>query len=240
MGHYDAFAEEYDQIVNRQAQVIECAYRYVLEHLGDVLSKQVCDLGCGQGELSRRISQLKADVTGVDYSGELLEFARAHEPTIEVQWVHDDAQVLNSLADGMFDTVISNLMLMDVPDYKNVFRSAFRVLKPNGRMIWTITHPCFLSPHSEPAPDADGVIRYRIVKTYRETWWKSVGHGTIRSTLGAYHRPLSSYINAFLMAGFHLNEMSEPTVEMDLVSSPNEITHTEIPPILGVIGSKVL
>lgn len=119
-------------------------------------------------------------------------------------------------------------MLMDVPNFQEVFRSAFRVMKQNGWIIWTITHPCFQSPHSEPVPDEDGVLRYRVVKDYEETWWKSGGCGTIRSTLGAYHRPLSSYINGFLTSGFRLDGMSEPTVNMDLITSPAQIPNNTI------------
>lgn len=86
MGQYDAFAMEYDQTVRRRTPVIECAYGYVLKQLGDISSKQICDLGCGQGELSRRISQLGASVTGVDYSSRLLELAESYESYLQIEW----------------------------------------------------------------------------------------------------------------------------------------------------------
>ena len=92
MGQYDEFAVEYDQAVRRRSPVIELAYEFVLKQLGPVPGKKVCDLGCGQGELSRRMAGLGAHVTGVDVSGELLNIANSYSPAPSIAWIVDDAQ----------------------------------------------------------------------------------------------------------------------------------------------------
>lgn len=43
--------------------------------------------------------------------------------------------------------------------------------------------------------------------------WKSHGTGTLRSTLGAYHRPISQYINDFMESGFVIERILEPGCE---------------------------
>lgn len=65
---------------------------------------------------------------------------------------------LHKVDDNAFDYVVSSVMLMDVSDHKKVFEAAYRVLKPNGRMIWVIMHPCFQSPFSYPLGDGSRKI----------------------------------------------------------------------------------
>ena len=52
-----------------------------IEHLPD--NPSVLDLGCGTGGESKRLSDLGARVTGIDFSGKALEYARKSVPTAE-------------------------------------------------------------------------------------------------------------------------------------------------------------
>lgn len=204
MAQYDSFAEQYNDRV--KAGGPEVSYRYIAEQLqrhSDVQGLNICDIGCGQGELSHRLSLLGAKVTGVDLSGELLAYAR--KTTGQVEWIQDDAMRLGKLPSETYDAVVSSVMLMDVPDHKAVFRASHRILKPHGIMIWVIMHPCFQSPFSYPMGDGS-----RRVMDYAPQFWKSNGVNTIRSTLGVYHRPLSQYINDFMASGFSLIRVDEP------------------------------
>lgn len=203
MAQYDGFAEQYREMVKKGGP--EASFRYMMTQLtgiDDLRGKTICDVGCGQGELSRRLAFAGARVTGVDLSADQL--AIASRDIAGVRWVRDDAMTMGSLPDESFDYVVSSVMLMDVPDHRQVFRASHRLLKPNGTMIWVIMHPCFQSPYSHPLGDGS-----RKVLDYREQFWKSHGTGTIRSTLGAYHRSISAYINDFLNAGFSLVRTDE-------------------------------
>ncbi|MEF3304972.1 class I SAM-dependent methyltransferase [Paenibacillus sp. GYB003] len=207
MAQYDGFAEQYNKLVKQGGLAgPEASFRYIeaqLKRLADLRGRSICDVGCGQGELSLRLSAAGADVTGVDLSAEQLAYARAESD--RVRWVLDDAMRMESVPDESFDFVVSSVMLMDVPDHKAVFRACRRILKPDGIMVWVVMHPCFQSPFSHPLGDGS-----RKVIDYREQFWKSGGTGTIRSTLGAYHRPLSVYVNDFMDAGFALMRVDEP------------------------------
>lgn len=198
MAQYDQFAEQYnDMVVSGRS---ESSYRYILEQVRNFTSEQgyivkICDVGCGQGELSSRLASLGAEVTGVDLSRNLLDMASKR--TDNVKWILDDAAVLSKIPDSEYDFVISSVMLVDVPSHEEVFKASCRILKPGGIMIWVITHPCFQSPYSYPLGDGS-----RRISDYARQFWKSDGQGTIRSTLGAYHRPLADYLNDFIAAGF--------------------------------------
>lgn len=216
MAQYDGFALQYREIVNKGGTGgPEPSFRYIedqLSRLSGVSGKSVCDIGCGQGQLSVRLAETGANVTGVDLSSEQLAYAKASSG--QITWVQDDAMNLSSLPDESFDYAVSSVMLMDVPDHRAVFSAAYRILKPGGSFIWVIMHPCFQSPFSHPLGDGG-----RNVSDYREQFWKSQGQGTIRSTLGAYHRPVSVYINDFMQTGFELIRVDEldrlePTVDV--------------------------
>lgn len=225
MANYDQFAQQYNDLV--KAGGPNPAYRYIVSQLlgdaAELQGKTICDVGCGQGELSCRLSSLGAQVTGVDASAKLLDYAR--KSSEQVVWIQDDAMELGKIADNTCDYVVSSLMLMDVPDHRNVFQASRRILKQGGVMIWVIMHPCFQSPFSYPMGDGS-----RKIMQYVPQFWKSAGTGTIRSTLGAYHRPLSSYINDFLAAGFSITRVDE--LERD------DKSIDQLPSLFAAVGTR--
>ncbi|MCZ8515369.1 class I SAM-dependent methyltransferase [Paenibacillus filicis] len=148
MSNFDFIAEKYEETVKKDGLR---RYMYILEQLakeGEMEGKHICDIGCGPGELSAELSVKGAKVTGVDLSEKMLALARTKSSSVE--WIHDDAMHLKAISDGSMDYVVSNLMLMDVPDFMAVFHTVHRVLAPGGTMFWTIMHPCFQSPFSYP------------------------------------------------------------------------------------------
>jgi hypothetical protein len=67
--------------------------------------------------------------------------------------------------------------------------------------------------------DANDVAMARIIRRYvTEGFWQSGGEG-VRGHMGAYHRTLSTIINDLLAAGFTLERLDEPVVEMGGLSS---------------------
>ncbi len=155
-----------------------------------------------------------------------------------VEFVRGDIQSLTGWPDASWDLAVASLCLMDLPDPAAVFRTANRLLTTGGRLIWTVVHPCFGSPHSEPHPDRQGVLRERIVRQYAATWWRSPRPGTVRGEVGAFHRSFSEYLNAFIGAGFAVDELAEPLVSANAALLPGQESHRYLPPILAVVGTK--
>lgn len=233
MAGYDTFAKTYDDIIRNRSPINELSFQFILKHIEEIKGQKICDLGCGQGELSYRLLKNGGHVTGIDISQELLEIAQHYPNADAIDWVEDDAQELREILENDYDLVVSSLMLMDLPDFQKAFQSAYRILKTRGKMIWVITHPCFQSPNSETIENG-----IRVIKSYSEQWWKSNGVGTIRGTLGAYHRPLENYINSFISSGFRLLSIKELTVAKEVPLEGRQRSHYELPPLIGVIGEK--
>ncbi len=237
MDNYDSYASQYDATVVSGGPVTECAYRFVLKQIGQGAGAQVCDIGCGQGELARRIVKMGARVTGVDVSTLQLNIARSYGETT-IRWVRDDARTLSQMESESCDVAVCNLMLMDTPDFPDVLASACRILKIGGQLIVTLTHPCFQSPYSETMQDEAGVYRHRLIKDYSADRWFSSGKGTIRGTVGAYHRSISAYLNEVVKAGFAILRMEEPVADARWIAEERQLIHTMIPPVLGIVARK--
>ncbi len=100
----------------------------------------VLDLGCGAGIdcfLAARQVGRSGFVIGVDMTPEMIERARANARKgiyTNVEFRLGEIEHL-PVADSSVDVVISNCVINLSPDKPQVFREAFRVLRPHGRLV---------------------------------------------------------------------------------------------------------
>ena len=181
---------------------------WMLDALGDVRGKAVIDVGCGEGRFSRLLAELGAAVTGVDLTEPLLERAcslRQHGET----YLLADAEDMPEVDDGSFDLAVSYIVLVDLLDYRKAISEAYRVLRSGGRFVVCNIHP-MRSAHA----GGGGWIKRGDEKLFyplddytnegpREFDW--LGRRFVNM-----HRTISSYVSAFLEAGFTLDGIQEP------------------------------
>ncbi len=212
---YDEFAAWYDGSLKDGPIVYfhELAIPAVLELAGDVKGRKICDLACGQGIAARRLADLGADVVGIDVSEKLLYIARRYERSESsgISYFRDDAQELDAVADGAFEGVVCNLALMDIPDFASVFNAVHRVLGPGGWFVFSIIHPCFLTPGSPRwIFEEERVVGMDVRNYFEEGHWRKETPEGVRGKVGSHHRTLSSYMNALPRAGLSVERRAEP------------------------------
>lgn len=102
----------------------------VMDWLDAKPGESILDLGCGDGQLTRRIVAAGANVCGIDTSPAMVAATRALGIDAEVA----SAEALPH-ADETFDAVFSNAALHWVQDQDAMMAEARRVLKPGGRFV---------------------------------------------------------------------------------------------------------
>jgi 2-polyprenyl-3-methyl-5-hydroxy-6-metoxy-1,4-benzoquinol methylase len=122
---------------------------FLLEELKLPPGSRILDVGCGTGRHSVELARRGYQVAGVDISSGMLAEAKkaATEAGVEVKWIHADATQFKS--NKKFDAAIClcegafGLLGMDDDPFEHEFsilRNINTALKPNGKIILTVTN----------------------------------------------------------------------------------------------------
>ena len=136
------------------------------EMLPSVKGLSGLDIGCGEGHNTRLLSKCGALVTALDISEVFAQHARrleTQEP-LGIDYLVASAVEL-PFADAAFDFATAFMSFMDIPETKDVFAEAYRILKPGGFLQFSISHPCYDTPHRRNLRDEKGVT-YAIAVYY--------------------------------------------------------------------------
>ena len=108
-----------------------------------VSGERVLDLGCGSGGAARTAARTvgpEGMVVGIDSSPECI--TAAQERTAEdlpVLYRRGDAQAMGNVPDRTFDCVVASMVLEQVADLDRTVAEIFRVLRPGGRLVATVS-----------------------------------------------------------------------------------------------------
>src|SRR5215468_7160487 len=149
----------------------------------------IIDLGSGAGFdcflAARRVGDT-GQVIGVDMTHEMLKKARDNAASIGARNVEFRLGELEHLpiADDTADVVISNCVINLVPDKRQVFREAFRVLKSGGRLAVSDVINIAQLPAELRADPAllCGCVAGAALAERIETWLSKVGFVDVRVT----------------------------------------------------------
>lgn len=198
--------------------------------VGDVAGLNVLDAGCGTGYLTRMLQGRGAHVIGIDFSDRMIDIARAKAPGIDFRV--ESCSRLTSVADGSIDVVVSNYVLMDLPDIGGAVSAIHRVLRIGGAAVLVFSHPCF--PQGRAAASPDGSIQYQWDFSYfDEQKCIDPPWGHFESEFIWFHRPLSAYWKAFRTAGFDVIDFKEPHIAEEkyhLAESARKLTNAKSRP----------
>jgi 2-polyprenyl-3-methyl-5-hydroxy-6-metoxy-1,4-benzoquinol methylase len=186
--------------------------------------ERVLDVACGNGVFSRRLAELGASVVATDFSEKFVELARARTERAgygdAVEYLVADAtdeERMLALGEGRFDATVCNMALMDMPAIDPLMRVLCRLLKPEGRFVFSVQHPAFNSNAVRlvlEEEDRDGTL----VETHsvKVTGYIHVPPGKGAGMPGEptphlyFHRSLSELFGACFRVGFVVDGVEEP------------------------------
>ncbi len=170
-------------------------------------ARQILDLGCGEGQVARRLAQLRgARVVGIDPSAGQLGHAIPHAR--KVRYVQGTGECL-PFVDGSFDAVVCCLVIEHTADPDVVLEEVARVLAPGGRFLLLINHPMYQGPNSGMIDDQILGERYWRVGPYLAES-TTIEHVDAEVEIPFSHRPLSRYINPLVAFDLLLTKLWEP------------------------------
>jgi trans-aconitate methyltransferase len=103
----------------------------LLSLLNPQQDETILDIGCGTGDLTRKIQNLSKKVIGLDNSHEMILAAQKKYP--EISFFEVDAK--NFTFETLFDAVFSNAVLHWIPQPEKVIQNINRHLKIGGRFV---------------------------------------------------------------------------------------------------------
>lgn len=103
----------------------------IYEWLSPQKGEQILDVGCGTGDLTKKIQEDGANVIGVDSSLEMVNAAKAKFSAINFQ----QADARDLPFHNAFDAVFSNAVLHWIPEKEKAIASIHQALKKGGRMV---------------------------------------------------------------------------------------------------------
>jgi len=115
----------------------ECTHR-LLVALGQIKGKDICDLGCGEGVLTRELAIRGARVSAVDISAEAVRMTwERNKEFITEQVDVRQMDVRNLLYDDESFDIVTGTSILHHVDIAKAASEISRVLKPGGKAIFS-------------------------------------------------------------------------------------------------------
>lgn len=132
---YDRLADEYARQIYNELRHKPLDRELLIRFAVDTAGRgEVCDMGCGPGQIARYLRDAGATVFGLDLSPRMLEQARQLNPDISFR---EGNMMALDLPDEALAGIAAFYAIVNIPreSHPMVFREMERVLQPGGLLL---------------------------------------------------------------------------------------------------------
>ncbi|MFP7253360.1 class I SAM-dependent methyltransferase [Terribacillus goriensis] len=140
MAAYERLAAVYERLM--QDAPYEPWQRFmqqIFQKHAQIEIKEIADLGCGTGYVTRQLANAGYQMTGIDQSENMLAYAASRDTNQQVRWIQQDLRELESIkadaAISMFDVVN---YITSPEDVKQAFSRIWQMLAPGGVFLFDV------------------------------------------------------------------------------------------------------
>jgi SAM-dependent methyltransferase len=200
---YDVMAKYYENYVDTKPWNSHYERPAVLSLLPEIKGKKILDAGCAGGWYTKYLLDHGADVTAIDVNRNMVEITKKRIqnrcPVIQA----DLNNRLDFIKDSSFDIVLASLVLHYLKDVTNAFAEFNRILKIDGKIVFSIHHPIMEFFYFKRED-------YMAVELLEDKWWM----GEEKIKVEFYRKPLSKILQPLIDNGFYIeNILEEPPKE---------------------------
>jgi 2-polyprenyl-3-methyl-5-hydroxy-6-metoxy-1,4-benzoquinol methylase len=246
---WDANASFWNQKMGEGNDFVHYLIWPAIERLLELTAnEEILDIACGNGFASRKLSEMGAKVTAFDFSAAMIKAASSVKSDVNHkidyrQLDATDSSALLDLGTQRFDAALCCMALFDMADIKPLFNTLPKLLKPEGRFVFSLLHPCFNNDRMAQIAemeDREGEISTRYsIKVWgymTPTISKGIGIPGQPEPQYYFHRPLHLILKLLFQNGFVLDGFEECAFPPDYKGGTNPLSwggnYSEIPPIL--------
>ncbi|MEW6736367.1 MAG: class I SAM-dependent methyltransferase [Acidobacteriota bacterium] len=199
------------------------------------------DIGCGEGHNTRLLAKRGAQMIAIDISQAFIAHAKYLE---EQEPLGIDYRIASAVelpfADASFHFATGFMSFMDIPETDRLFAEAYRVLKPNGFLQFSISHPCYDTPHRRNLRNEQRLTYaievgdyFRNLNGEISEWLFKAAPPEVKQGLPKFKTPrftrtLSQWLNLFTETGFRLEHIEEPRPSDEAVRACPDLQDAQV------------
>jgi len=108
------------------------------------VNKEIIDVGCGLGFLTKEIASHVREIIGIDTSSRSIKYAQKNCAGKNVKFINTsivDFQKKNP--NSHYGICIANMVFHNIPDLDECFGAIHKLLEKDGFLVYAIPHPAF-------------------------------------------------------------------------------------------------
>ncbi len=164
---------------------------------------KILDMGCGEGWLTRALSDKFTKVVGVDAIDTLIKNAQQKGPQYFYKLTYEEITSGATIPKSPYDVIVCNFSLYQKEEVQDLLNSFKRILLPEGKIIIQTLHPNFLN---------NQMLAHK--SQWIEDSWKGLP-GNFKNPHQWYARTLEDWIEVFTNCNLSFEDITEVTNDQD-------------------------